>query len=382
MTSQLYEASNLSIKARLAVKKYCEETPASKRSWNDFNKNHNPNNITEDEYKEGIGLFGKAPGTAKPSEKPADNKSTKPIEKPVEKPVEKPTEKPIKQEPPKKDPVKDEKPTVRVVDGFNLSTEAIFNPTIKYLYGRYNEFNKKYFSNALPTIPIVFSNGKRVHGCYSYQSSRRMDELVPGTEKLSISKFFYKNEYDICNVLLHEMIHVYQLRVLKIKPSRMKSWRDAHNYTFRDKMGEINKFGWTIDVHVTEEEAQRCIVTPTQIAKMKKRGIVAMTYDTELLACTTRDRISYFKLCFRGAHLKFYTILDYAYFVRFTVCSKQLSGKGTTAAKIQNLVDTKKMIPMTSINESRSFEDDMCNISDVGMILLNKDGDIEEWAIA
>jgi hypothetical protein len=40
------------------------------------------------------------------------------------------------------------------------------------------------------------------------------------------------------------------------------------------------------------------------------------------------------------------------------------------------------MVPMTSINESRSFEDDMCNIADVGMILLNKDGDIEEWAIA
>ncbi len=389
MYIRLNEASSLSLKARIAIKRYCESTNKSDRSWSDFSSK-NPG-FTEDEYKEGLTLFGnlkpvdkvsgikEVPAPTKPkvsSEPPKNNKPE--IKKPEIKPES------IKEAP--KEAPKDEPKNELIVDGFKLSTNKIFKITVPYVKRRYEEFNKKYFNDELPILPVKLNASKRAAGSYGY-TSYRSDPYRVENEHINVSTFYDTNEFNFCNTILHEMIHVYQINVLKLSTREMRRWAYSHGYTFTSKMNMINKFGWKIDTRVTEEERAEMTASPEQIRKLKNSNRIMVYVSNRFLACIPRNKVAYYKMCYSSSHLKFFDILDAAPFIDYPMCKSALRGRGMTPSKLQSLVDDKILSPIDALNESthnyHSRPQDELNVVDgADALLISTDGDKEEWILA
>jgi hypothetical protein len=94
-------------------------------------------------------------------------------------------------------------------------------PTIDTLYKWYNKFNAEYFDNKLPFVTIEYSSRHRALGDWFNRLNR-----------IRISNQYILSEIDYKSILIHEMIHTYESRVLKVKA--------GHRYTFKNKMYEIN----------------------------------------------------------------------------------------------------------------------------------------------
>lgn len=94
-------------------------------------------------------------------------------------------------------------------------------PTIDTLYKWYNKFNAEYFDNKLPFVTIEYSSRHRALGDWFNRLNR-----------IRISNQYILSENDYKSILIHEMIHTYESRVLKVKA--------GHRYTFKNKMYEIN----------------------------------------------------------------------------------------------------------------------------------------------
>ena len=383
MFELFYEAYSLSIKGRIAIKKYCEETPKSKRSWDDFNKSYNTADIQKEEYDEGIKLFGGLSGNsvAKPVEaKPVPKVEPKKPEPKKEPKIEPKVEPKPEVKPKPKEELKDTPNTTKDVDGFMISTAPTFRITEAYVRKRYIEFNKKYFEGKLPLLPIVFRKTKNTLGSYSYRY-RPNGEVY--NEKLNISIFYLRDEFYICSTILHEMIHIYQHHVLNLSPSQMRGWRAAHGRSFQIKMNEINKFGWKINLKADKEEQDALVASPEQVDRLKRKGLVICSYNDTFLALVKKENMNYIRLCFSTAKLKFFNILDYTPFVDYPIGTKRLRGRGTTPQKLQALVDKKILSPIEtkSIYEGTLHNDDKYDIPDCGMVMIDSNGEDEEWAV-
>ena len=94
-------------------------------------------------------------------------------------------------------------------------------PAIETLYKWYNQFNAEYFDNKLPYVTIEYSSRFRALG-----------DWFNSLNRIRISNQYILSEIDYKSILIHEMIHTYESRVLKVK--------SGHRYTFKCKMVEIN----------------------------------------------------------------------------------------------------------------------------------------------
>ena len=89
----------------------------------------------------------------------------------------------------------------------------------------YREYNKKYFNSVLKEVPIKLSNSTRKFGEVKWF-------LINGkyrVEHLSISKVVEWKEKELRDILIHEMIHVWQIQ--------FKNTR-GHDSFFKNKMRE------------------------------------------------------------------------------------------------------------------------------------------------
>ena len=381
MLNSICEATSLSIKARIAIKKYCEITKKSDRSWNDFNKTLNTLGITKEEYDIGMSLFGGIPLANPVDNAPKNDKKPTPKAPKNDEPKNIAT----KVEPKKEEPVKaasTPKAGSITIDGFQMSDAPIFKISPAYVMKRYKEFNARYFNNELPLIPARIGSLKHATGVYSYRYNRRTGEI--SNEHIKISTFSQRSETDVCISILHEMIHVYQIHVLKNPIVQMRRWSYAHGYTFTKKMYEINKYGWKIDTRCTEERSDKYIASPEQVNKLKRADRV-MVYATSsrnsgLLACIPKKSIRSYKIRFSHCNLKFFDIVDYASFVDYPMCVSQLQGHGMSFDKLQKMIDDNKIKPIdTDLFESleNNYEEEPLE----GAILVDRKGDFETWEI-
>jgi len=96
----------------------------------------------------------------------------------------------------------------------------------------YDDFNKKYFDDELPNIPVQYVNSKKFGGWVDATRNKKTNEI--SVNRLVISKFFKRDEDNFIQILLHEMIHVWLLynNILE---------RKQHGLAFKRKSREIEE---------------------------------------------------------------------------------------------------------------------------------------------
>lgn len=154
------------------------------------------------------------------------------------------------------------KSTLKIIDGFMVDTKSGFIPTVNYVAKRYKEFNKKYFEDKLPTIPIRIADTKGSAGMVRF--CWRNGQVT--IKEFCISQKYGYPEEVVCNTILHELIHVYQHAILH---EQHHGNSDAHGMSFIKEMKRINAFGWKINTRVTAEEHKTGILTDKEKSKLK-----------------------------------------------------------------------------------------------------------------
>lgn len=100
-----------------------------------------------------------------------------------------------------------------VYDGLSDTDESVwFNNS--YVKNKYDEYNRRFFSSLLPNLPVSISGrslGKSLGVCVSV-GNKRENTMIPREIKITNKKF--KNRFIMENTLVHEMCHVYQIRIL------------------------------------------------------------------------------------------------------------------------------------------------------------------------
>lgn len=120
---------------------------------------------------------------------------------------------------------------------YNGRTEYIFmrNDIINWMSNNYIKFNALYFNNILPPV----NDKKRI--IFEAVSTKKIKALgiAYPTKPYKIKMNFRYDlpEIEWKNVLLHEMIHIWQF---------VMEYKDAHGSTFKRKAKTINKDGWKI----------------------------------------------------------------------------------------------------------------------------------------
>jgi len=115
--------------------------------------------------------------------------------------------------------------------------EDLISPETYKLQQKYDEFNRKFFNNELPKIPIRFAKLKTVGGEVKYTVVRpagwvapnptlvrigKVDKYAGASVKnmtMTISSMYMRDEESLDKILLHEMIHTYMVVIGKFNES-------------------------------------------------------------------------------------------------------------------------------------------------------------------
>lgn len=110
--------------------------------------------------------------------------------------------------------------------------------TTRFLKEKFLQFNKEYFNNELNVPNFALSCCKNSLGDCSRKVNRFYGTI---SYTIRLSNKYVMGEKRYCNVLLHEMIHLYIFQ---------KNLRDNndHGIIFQSMMKKINSFGWDIEI--------------------------------------------------------------------------------------------------------------------------------------
>lgn len=113
--------------------------------------------------------------------------------------------------------------------------------TKEFLKRKFNEFNKEFFNNSLPLITLVINRTRNQFGAYWFTRTSNKHEIP---DKITISKYYDRTEKEICETLIHEMIHYY------LSINNIARNCDPHGYYFIRLAKEISKKSdYEISVH-------------------------------------------------------------------------------------------------------------------------------------
>lgn len=109
-------------------------------------------------------------------------------------------------------------------------------PTYTFLRQSFIRFNKEMFGAQLPDVPLRIGRGRKIVGCMHYRSRRNPD----GSESycdfsISVSAAYEREKAELEDILIHEMIHLYEFAVLGGPETT------AHGPFFRREMERINR---------------------------------------------------------------------------------------------------------------------------------------------
>ncbi len=124
--------------------------------------------------------------------------------------------------------------------------EDVIKSTEYNLEEKYKLFNKLYFYNLLPTIPLSYSKSKTVGGQVKARYTKALgggNVLVQGSLSLTITNLYKRTEEQFDAILLHEMIHVYFIV--------NGNFTEQHGRYFNDLRKEISEKSG-IDIPLTD----------------------------------------------------------------------------------------------------------------------------------
>ena len=148
--------------------------------------------------------------------------------------------------------IKEDTQNAVTIDGFAIGTSADFKVTKDYVVQRFNEFNEKYFGNQLEVAEdkICVRLTQNKFGAVFVKINEKKG--TSQVEEFLINSYYIRPEKNICETILHEMIHVYQHEVL-FPLGKFTHEMDIHGDTFINKMKELNSVGWNV---VTESTSR------------------------------------------------------------------------------------------------------------------------------
>lgn len=135
----------------------------------------------------------------------------------------------------------------------------MYNITVKELKEKFQYYNKKYFNDGLPEVKIYIDHTRKRLGAFHHRD-----------KSISISDYLAREEHDVMNTLVHEMVHLWQYQMFHTS---------NHGATFKNKAREIYEIGNgefnitrccnTFGVEIREEKKER-----TELLLFKWKGHV------------------------------------------------------------------------------------------------------------
>lgn len=117
-----------------------------------------------------------------------------------------------------------------------MKKEQVFNLTVKFIRDCFHEFNVEYFHGTLMEPEFTIKTLKNTLGQFRWKTA---DD---GKKKFTImvSDYFLLSEHDYCQIILHEMIHLF------IRQNNLTDTRVHHGKLFYQYADFINGDGWDI----------------------------------------------------------------------------------------------------------------------------------------
>lgn len=157
-------------------------------------------------------------------------------------------------------------------------------PDIQFLRERFDYFNSLIFTPQLPAVRLRISNGKRQLGCFRYPRKRpASSEQALALCSLSLSNVYDREQAELEDVIIHEMIHfcVWLNRI--DEPS--------HGPEFQRLMNTINsRFGRNI--RISENLSEEIKASDTR-EKLHIIVAVDMPDGNKAFACTTQSAVPF-----------------------------------------------------------------------------------------
>ena len=190
-------------------------------------------------------------------------------------------------------------------------------PTLPYIQDKFKEYNRLFFKNKLPLLPIQIGHAKSSLGGVHFRKKRNLSGKMEFSDfRMTISDRFDLPEEEVQDTLIHEMIHYYILyhQVVDTAP---------HGQAFQQIMNAINQaYGRHITVshRMTSETADKDM-------RIKAHCICVSELNDGRIGVTLAAKTRVFDLwkqlpqCFPIKSMRWYGSTD-PYFNRFRTALK------------------------------------------------------------
>lgn len=205
-----------------------------------------------------------------------------------------PTEK--QEEPENTEPKKVEPIKPLSWQSFGISDSKAITLNVSYIRKMFDKFNEAYFNNGLSLEGVkvsAYSSTRHSAGSVISRSpvmyranyylgpteiSSREDGCYQQILEFRIGEYrkrINRTEKSWCEIIIHEMIHMYQYQILRrISPEINYESRGGHGPTFTTKMKEINEIGgW--DIAVTDDKLGGLEISDTEGKELQEKYYLA-----------------------------------------------------------------------------------------------------------
>ena len=205
-------------------------------------------------------------------------------------------------------------------------------PTTKMMQEKFVTFNKMFFNNELEMPEFKIARTKTAVGqCVTYIKTDAFGRRYNHHYKISLSKMFKFTEQDICEVMIHEMIHLY------ISQNHIKD-TSSHGFKFLSIAQRImqecnNKYNITISR--TQETIDK-IDMRTSFAYISKNNKL-------FVFVSTPNSVRFFErlLCLNGVKYQTYQS-NHKEFIDYPTCRNRVRGRYITIEKIKECIPSFK----------------------------------------